>query len=109
MRIKNINYQQYCELMDSSESLRSDVFKIGHHGQIDGVVQEQKDVIRPKYVVFCSSGDRRYNSGHPQIIDMVRRSGAEPLFTEPEVYNGHQAVEFTFESGSISRKSVLVR
>jgi len=49
-------------------SLESQILKVAHHGQIDGMPQAMLDISKPQYVVICSSADRRYNSAHPSII-----------------------------------------
>lgn len=39
-------------------SLRADLFKVGHHGQRDGISAEQIQAIAPRAVVCCASSDR---------------------------------------------------
>lgn len=102
--VGDTNRAGYGHLADTS--LRAEVFKVGHHGQIDGVTGEQLLKIAPKYVVFTASSDRRYNSAHPDVVEMVRRAGAVALFTDspyPDVPI-HQALTFRFEKTGIEYK-----
>src|SRR5699024_10729020 len=57
-------------------ALRADLFKVGHHGQRDGISAEQIQAIAPRAVVCCASSDRRYNSAEPGILQMMADSGA---------------------------------
>ena len=52
--------------------LRADLFKVGHHGQKDGVDEALAELIRPTAVVCCASSDRRYNSAHPDTMNLLR-------------------------------------
>ena len=54
------NYMGYGGL--DPASLRADLFKVGHHGQRDGISAEQIQAIAPRAVVCCASSDRRYLS-----------------------------------------------
>lgn len=53
-------------------SLKSQILKVTHHGQIDGMPQAMLDISNPRYIVICSSADRRYNSAHTSIIERAR-------------------------------------
>lgn len=86
------------------EELRADLFKVGHHGQRDGADEALMDAVRPRAVVCCASGDRRYNSAYPDTLRMIAQRGAELYFSDcPEVPEGvsgagaHQALEFTVD------------
>ena len=84
----------------SSTNLRADLFKVGHHGQLDGVDQPLLDAVQPKAVVCCASSDRRYNSAHPDAMELLRRNGAELYFSDCPTVSGvellpHRAVTFT--------------
>ena len=62
--------------------LRADIFKIGHHGQKDGVAEEQLRVIQPKAIVCCASSDRRYNSAHPELMQSLLAQGISLWFSD---------------------------
>ena len=56
--------------------LSADLYKVGHHGQIDGADEALLQAIQPKAVVCCASSDRRYNSAHPDLLRAIAASGA---------------------------------
>ena len=71
---------------DVTADLSADIFKVGHHGQKDGISRELFRRIRPSYVVCCASSDRRYNSAAPEILAMMQEEGAALTFSDcPEV------------------------
>jgi beta-lactamase superfamily II metal-dependent hydrolase len=49
--------------------LGSQILKVTHHGQADGMPQEMIQVSQPDIFVICSSVDKRFNSAHPTVID----------------------------------------
>ena len=83
------------------EALRAHLFKMGHHGQRDGVSAEQLRAISPEAVVCCASSDRRYNSADPGVLTMAAEGGARLYFSDCPPVPGtaeplppHQALEF---------------
>lgn len=71
--------------------LKADIFKVGHHGQQDGISREMFRKIRPEYVICCASSDRRYDSADPEILSMMQEEGAEVYFSDcPPVPEGMQ-------------------
>ena len=88
--------------------LKADLFKVGHHGQIDGADQALIDRVQPRAVACCASSDRRYNSAHPDLLRMLKESGAELFFSDCPQLPGldippHQALIFTVgENGSLT-------
>lgn len=84
----------------ADEELRAVLFKVGHHGQIDGADKALADKVRPAAVVCCASSDRRYNSAHPDTLHLLKESGAELYFSDcpclPELHTPpHAALMFT--------------
>jgi competence protein ComEC len=53
--------------------LESQILKLTHHGQADGMPQAMLEAAQPDIFVICASIDRRFNSAHPAIIE---RAGA---------------------------------
>ena len=88
--------------------LRADIFKIGHHGQKDGVAPEQLQAIRPKAVVCCASSDRRYNSAHPELMQSLLAQGISLWFSDCPPVPGvtlspHRELVFTIgENGAFT-------
>lgn len=88
------------------ENLRAHLFKVGHHGQRDGVSREQLCAVAPVAVVCCASSDRRYNSADPGVLTMAESGGAKLYFSDCPPVPGaaeplppHQALEFTVGPG----------
>ena len=95
----------------NGSDIHADLFKVGHHGQIDGVAQEQLLRISPSYVVCCASSDRRYNSAHPEMMNMISDSGAELCFSDcPDVQgcplHPHSSLVFDISGKGISYRYV---
>lgn len=94
-------------------SLRAYLFKVGHHGQRDGISAEQIQAIAPRAVVCCASSDRRYNSADPAILQMMADSGARLYFSDcPPGPDGavpppHQALTFTVGAGGAMEGTYL--
>ncbi len=81
----------------SADDLKADLFKVGHHGQIDGASEELLQKVRPSMVVCCASSDRRYNSAHPDMIHMIESTGAVMYYSDCPVpgIQPHEALAFT--------------
>ncbi|MBR3177944.1 MAG: MBL fold metallo-hydrolase [Clostridia bacterium] len=69
------------EGVDTGE-LKADLYKVGHHGQIDGADESLLRAISPKVVVCCASCDRLYNSAHPDLLRLIHNQGAELWFSD---------------------------
>lgn len=87
-------------------AIRADIFKIGHHGQKDGVAPEQLQAIAPKAVVCCASSDRRYNSAHPELMQSLLEKGIDLWFSDcPPVPGGtpapHRELIFTIGENGV--------
>lgn len=54
---------------DYQEGLNSQILKITHHGQLDGMPPAMLKAAKPTHIVICTSRDRRFNSAHPEIIE----------------------------------------
>ena len=97
-----------------AEELRADLFKVGHHGQLDGADEALLDAVQPEAVVCCASSDRRYNSAHPDILRMITQRGGRLYFSDcPAVPDGvigaapHQALEFTVNPAGVLTAAYL--
>lgn len=79
------------------EKLRASIFKLGHHGQKDGIDAALLSAIRPQAVVCCASSDRRYESAHPDAMALVKAQGAKLYFSDCPVSDvpPHQSLTFT--------------
>ena len=81
--------------------LRADLFKLGHHGQKDSVTPELLESIAPRHAVCCASSDRRYNSAHPALLDLLRTHGIHCWFSDcPNGEDVPPHSELTFTIGS---------
>ena len=64
------------------ELLKADIFKVGHHGQKDGIDEKHFRMISPGLTICCASSDRRYDSADPRLIRMIRENGSELRFSD---------------------------
>lgn len=64
------NYAGYEHL--PPQTLRADIFKVGHHGQRDGADEALVEAVSPRVLVVCASSDRRYESMHPEILGLFK-------------------------------------
>lgn len=80
----------------SGDAIKADLFKVGHHGQLDGASEELMKKVAPKMVVCCASSDRRYNSAHPDMISMIESTGAVMYYSDCPVEGvvPHEALDF---------------
>lgn len=58
-------------LNEYGDRLHSQILKVTHHGQKDGLPEEMIRVAQPEKFVICSSRDRRFNSAHPAVIQRI--------------------------------------
>lgn len=80
------------------------LFKVGHHGQRDGVDEGLLRKIAPTHVVCCASSDRRYGSADPERLELMRRQGATLYFSDcpEEAVPPHHALTFSIgENGDM--------
>lgn len=108
--ILRIVYQDRCVLLPGDtdcngyrgiprNKLQSHLFKIGHHGQKDGISRKLLEMISPEAVVCCASSDRRYESAHPDVVHMLEEAGTRQYFsdcppTAKETVPPHRALRF---------------
>ncbi|MDL2259050.1 MBL fold metallo-hydrolase [Eubacteriales bacterium OttesenSCG-928-K08] len=62
------------------ELLRADIFKLGHHGQLDSATPETVKLISPRALAICASSDRRYGSMSPDVLSMFKEYNPNTLF-----------------------------
>ncbi len=86
---------------DCMEKIRADVFKVGHHGQENSLSREVLQAVSPEAAVICVSGDRRYESGAPVVLQMLAEAGVRTYYSDcpvvPPYTDGvtaHRAVVF---------------
>lgn len=94
------------------DDLRADLFKVGHHGQIDGASAALLAAVAPKWVVCCASSDRRYDSAHPELLSMIRESGAQLRFSDCPPFDGaipppHRALSFDIDGAGHIRSEYI--
>ena len=85
----DINSSGYGHLAKRADLLKADIFKMGHHGQIDGATAPLIEKINPRIIVTCASSDRRYESANPKIFEMVEKSVRtyKPIFLFSDIVN----------------------
>lgn len=73
----------------NGKTIKADIFKIGHHGQKDGISEGLFKVINPEIVVCCASSDRRHDSADPGLLKSMVDSNAKIYFSDcPDVPDG---------------------
>lgn len=82
---------------------KADVFKVGHHGQANGLTSDILKKIEPQHAVICASSDRRYQSAAPEVLKILKEQQVESWFSDcPDVspdtdgLQPHEAVCFRF-------------
>lgn len=73
----DLNRDGYGPLFRHPETLRADVFKLGHHGQKDSITIPILDAVSPRVAAICASSDRRYDSINPVTLTMLDDWGRE--------------------------------
>lgn len=76
-------------------SLESQILKVTHHGQMDGMPEAMLQASQPEFFVICASADRRYNSAHPAIIER-----ANEYLAKTKKNGGVYVTGFLGENGS---------
>lgn len=65
---------------------KADVFKIGHHGQANGLTSDILKKIEPQHGVICASSDRRYQSAAPEVLKILKQQQVKSWFSDcPDV------------------------
>lgn len=64
-------------LENSPELLKSEVFKIGHHGQPDSTAAELVQAVDPSFIVCCASNDYRNNSSSEKTFETIKSALGE--------------------------------
>ena len=84
---------------------QADIYKVGHHGQMDGVNEEELKAMHPGFVVCCASSDRRYESAAPDLLKMMRDLGCTLTFSDcPDTAGplpAHHALVYTIKEGGM--------
>lgn len=103
------------------KTLKADVFKLPHHGQVDSITEDTLVQIAPKYVITTSSSDRRYNSSnefvYQKIIELSSKERQTvflftdeqnylPYFSHEEDYNG---LKLIFQENKITTEFILYK
>lgn len=62
--------------------IKADIFKVGHHGQKNGLNKKLLYAVSPRYTVICASSDRRYNSAAAELLEMTAAFGSKLVFSD---------------------------
>ena len=65
-----------------NEELHAEIFKVGHHGQVNALEPKLLYAVSPKYAIISASSDRRYESAAPGILQMLHDFGTKMYFTD---------------------------
>lgn len=50
-------------------TLESQILKLTHHGQRDGMPSAMVELSQPEIFVVCTSADKRFHSAHPDVVE----------------------------------------
>ncbi len=67
---------------NSTDDLRADVLKVGHHGSKNSSTQEFLDAVRPKIAIISAGEDNPYGHPSPELIERLETAGARILRTD---------------------------
>ena len=96
----------------SEDSVRANIFKLGHHGQKDSISDELLEKISPEIAVCCASSDQKYHSADEKVMIQLEKSGVKIFFSDCPPVMGkqvppHQALVFRIEEGEIKEKKYI--
>jgi competence protein ComEC len=77
----DIERRAEARLVAAGEELRADVLKVAHHGSRTSSVPEFLERVRPSYAVISVAAPSPFEHPHPQVLENLRRAGAEVLQT----------------------------
>lgn len=102
-------------------ALESQILKVTHHGQLDGMPREMLEAAQPDIFVICADKDRRFDSAHPALIERANTFLKEKGKTggvyitgslEPEAAGGKECCAVCFlcdeESGEITPRLIEI-
>lgn len=70
------------ELLESGQSLRSDVLKVGHHGSNSSSTTAFLQAVAPQYAVISCGVDNSYGHPHKEVMDRLTRVGTQVYRTD---------------------------
>jgi beta-lactamase superfamily II metal-dependent hydrolase len=69
-------------MSSSSDLLKADVLKIGHHGSKSSTSEPFLEAVAPKYAVILSGKDNKYGHPHRETMDKLENMGIQALRTD---------------------------
>ncbi len=97
----------YAACWEKHRLKRCSVVKLPHHGHPDSLSERLLAMLDPEYVVISTSDARADDCPSAQVIEMIRRRGLEPMFTDAVARYGvkaayHQSVRINVgEDGDV--------
>jgi competence protein ComEC len=77
----DIERRAEARLVAAGDELRADVLKVAHHGSRTSSTPEFLERVRPSYAVISVAAPSPFEHPHPQVLENLRRAGAEVLQT----------------------------
>lgn len=72
------------DMMNSGLKLKSDVYKVSHHGSKTGTSEEFLEAIDPDYAVISCGEDNSYGHPHAAVLNLLRSAGVEMFRTDEQ-------------------------
>lgn len=72
------------DMLESGETLKSDVYKVSHHGSKTGTTEEFLEAVDPDYAVISCGEGNSYGHPHAAVLNMLRSSGVEMFRTDDQ-------------------------
>ena len=69
-------------LADRGHAIRADVLKVSHHGSRYSTTERFLETVRPRYAVISAGSGNPFGHPHADVIDRLRRAGAEVWRTD---------------------------
>lgn len=69
------------QMLRSGANLRSEVYKVGHHGSNSSSTPRFLDAVRPKIAVVSAGKDNKFGHPHPDVVARLQERGITILCT----------------------------
>lgn len=72
------------DMLYNGIDLRTDVYKVAHHGSNTGTTQEFLNAVSPTYAVISCGEENSYGHPHKEVLDKLKRAGTQIFRTDKQ-------------------------